>query len=276
MKKRMISYMGKYHRCWFAAYDEASDAAAAEAAEAEAAEEARIAAEKAKGGDLDAATQEKVNKILAEERRKYQSNMQKSLDELTALRTKSKLTDSERSELDRRLETMQKEILTKDQLRQREAEKADRKHKEEVDSLKTDGERWKSLYVENTIKNDIFGAATKHKAYNSDQLIAILRPSTTLEEALDTEGKPTGKLIPKVTFEDKDKDKKPITLKLSIDDAVKRMTDMDEYSNLFESEGAGGLGHRGNRGGGDIDVTSLAKDAAKYREAKKKGLIKLD
>jgi hypothetical protein len=228
------------------------------------------------GGDKETLTKAEVQALLETERKKYQTSQQKALDELKALRTRVKLTDDERKDLDTRLEAMQNEYLTKEELRKREIDKQAKKHEEELNKLRKESEQWKGLYTETSIQTAIAGAAMQHKAYNPNQVLAILRPSTLLEEAVDGEGNPTGQLVPKVDFKDKDKDGKPITLKLSIDDAVKRMADMDDFANLFAGDGADGLGHRPvGKSGGRVSITTLANDAKKYREAKKKGLIDL-
>ena len=255
---------------WLVAYDEASDAAAAAAA---AAAEAAAAANKV---TFDEKQQEHINSLLAEERRKQQESLQKAVAEVTALRTRVKLSDSERKDLDKRLEVIQQETLTKGELSKREHEKALNKLQTERDDVTKDRDSWKTRFVDTQINNTIMQAATSGKAYNPRQFLAILKPQTQLEEVCDSEGNPTGDFVPKVTFQDVDKEKKPITLKLSVEDALKRMADMDEFANLFANEGSGGLGHRSPGSHQDTDITALASDAKKYRAAKEKGLINLD
>lgn len=50
-------------------------------------------------------------------------------------------------------------------------------------------------------------------------------------------------------------------------------TEMPEYANLFKANVNGGLGSNNVGEGGSIDMRELAKDPAKYREAREKGLI---
>ncbi len=69
-------------------------------------------------------------------------------------------------------------------------------------------------------------------------------------------------------------DGKPVTLDVSVKDAVKRMREMDEYANLFIGDGTGGTGgSTRNSSGGNLNVAELAKDPVKYREARKAGKI---
>ena len=94
-------------------------------------------------------------------------------------------------------------------------------------------------------------------------------------EELDSEGKPTGKLIPKVKLQDKDKDGKPVTLELLVPEAIKRMKEMEQYFNLFKGEGTGGIGgmNRGS-GKGQPDFVKLAKEnPAEYRRLRREGKI---
>jgi murein L,D-transpeptidase YcbB/YkuD len=171
---------------WIIPYED-DDAAAAATTKAE----ADAAAAAAAAGDK-LFDQEAVNKLLAEERRKYQTQQQNMLNELKALKTKSRLTDEERRELDGRLEKMQAEFMTKEELAKREREKEEKKYKSDLEKLSNDVQKWQGLFTETSIKTAITGSAIKNKAYNPAQVIAILRPSTALEEAVDGEGNPTG------------------------------------------------------------------------------------
>ena len=64
-----------------------------------------------------------------------------------------------------------------------------------------------------------------------------------------------------MTFNDT-KEGKPVTLELTPAEAVKRMSEMDEYLNLFKGKGSGGIGGT-NRGGGNKGAAMTAAQAAK-------------
>jgi hypothetical protein len=51
------------------------------------------------------------------------------------------------------------------------------------------------------------------------------------------------------------------------------MRDMEEYLNLFQGEGQSGLGATSKSTGKVADIRTLAKDPAKFREARKAGKI---
>lgn len=221
-------------------------------------------------------SQEDLNKMLAEDRRKHQTQVQKALEELEAIKAKAQLTDSEKSELETRMEDMRKQLLTKEELAKQELDKSQKKAKVELDTLTKERDSWKLRYTDSTIIGAIVDASAKHEAFDPEQIVAILRTDTRLAEDLDSDGKPTGKLVPKVTFKDKDKDGKAVTIEIAVEEAVKKMTEIDKYSNLFKDSGSGGLG-RGNRDktSGSADIAELARtNPAKYRELRKAGKIK--
>lgn len=259
---------------WCPVYEESPEAVAiAEkvASEAKAAAEAtaKAAEEAARAGKT--FSQEEINKILAEDRRKHQDQTKKALEELDALKAKSNITAQEREELETRIEGMRSELMTKEELASKEKNKVATQHRTEITDVTKDRDHWKGKFTESTIQRTITDAAVENDAHVPEQIVAILRPNTQLVEALDAEGKPTGDLIPKVKFSDVDKDGKPVTLELTIPEAVKRMREIEKYLNLFKGEGVGGLGSLSRPGGKDLDIKELAKDPKAYREARKKG-----
>ena len=217
--------------------------------------------------------QEKINAILAIEKRKHTDKTKKALDELEALRSKATLTTKERSELDKRIETLQQELLTKEEQAKHETAKLKKISEEHIQSLEKGLEDWKNRYTTATIATALTQAAIEHKAKNPQHIISLLGPITHLAEKLDDEGKPTGNFIPKVRF-DTVKDGKPITLELPPSEAVKRLSEMDEHLNLFNPDGSGGTGrqHRDQQTG-KVDIHELVKDPSAYRKARKEGKI---
>jgi len=217
-------------------------------------------------------TQGEVNAILAREKRKHQDQTQKAVDELNALKKKANITAEERQELDKRIEVLQNELLSKEELAKKEATKARKKHQGEVEKLSNERDTWKSRFTESTIKRSITDAAVANKAFHPQHIVAILRPSTHLDEVLNKEGEPTGEYEAKVDFDDVDEKGKPVKLTVTVKDAVKRMRDMEEHQNLFQGDGAGGLGSQ-NRGskGKDKTLESAAKEGPEaYRAMREK------
>jgi hypothetical protein len=93
------------------------------------------------------------------------------------------------------------------------------------------------------------------------------------EDERTEEGELTGKVRAVVNFPDVDtKTKKPIIMKYTVDEAVSRMTEMEEHANLFDDKQKPGLGGGKNTatGGKKIDVRKLAKEnPAEYRRLRK-------
>lgn len=196
-------------------------------------------------------TQEELNRILAEEKRK-------SLKQLEDLKKAKGLTDKEKSDLSTRIEELQNQLLTKEQLAAKEKEKRDREHDEKLQQLTAEKNTWQERYVKTTITTAIVGEASRQEAFDSDALIALLGPDTRLVEVTDGEGNATGDYEPRVKFKDIDeKEKKPVVLDLTVEQAVKRMKDMPKFGYLFKSTAAGGLG--GNSGAGKGSKADPAK-----------------
>jgi hypothetical protein len=196
------------------------------------------------------------------------------MDEVNALKAKTNLTTQERQELESRLETLQKDSMTKEELAAEKIRKLDSEYKKTTETLSKEKEGWQKRFTDSTINQSIVGAAAENNAFSTDQILAILRPNAHLVEVLDGEGKPSGELVAKITFHDT-KDGKPITLELTPSEAVKKMREMDKFLNLFKSEGAGGLGMGNRPVGKQADLKELVKrDTAGYIEGRKAGKIK--
>lgn len=218
-------------------------------------------------------TQDEVNTIMADNKRSLQKKNQELIAQLEQTKKAGNLSTEERSKLNERIDALENEMLTKEELAKKEQDKLVRTHKKQVDELASELDNWKNRFTQSTITRSITDAAVKSNAFHPSQIVAIIQPTTRLVEDVDSEGQPTGELIPKVKFSTTDKDGKPVQLDVTVEEAVKQMKDMDEYLNLFKGDGTAGLG-AGNTGGGKKpDVRALASDPAKYRQARKEGKI---
>jgi len=278
----VIGDYNNHVRIWTSVFEGDDDASSGEAGAAAGGNEAAAAtASKDDGASngkvtFDDAQQKELNRILATEKKKHQQLTQRAIDEATAIRQKASLTAKENQEYDARIDQLRTELLTKEEQGKRAADKARKKHKEEKDALSTDRDYWKSQFTDSTIERSLTDAAASNNAFSPRQIVAILGPNTQLAEVLDDEGKPTGRLEPKVRYRTRDKEGKPKTLELTPADAIKRMKDEEEYLNLFRGEGAGGAGLRSQPGGRKPDLANLAKDPAAYRKARKAGDVKFN
>lgn len=231
-----------------------------------------------KGVETETFTKADVDQKLAEATTAHKAQVQKMLDEQKALATKATLTTKERQELEKRMELTQNELLTEKERAQKEKQKLQTAHEETVSNLTAEASKWKEQFTKSTIERSITDAAAEMKAYRPAQIVALLSPTTALVESLDEHGQPTGVLGPKVTFTDRNEKGEAVTLQLSPKDAVKRMSEMEDFMNLFISDSKGGAGSHTQKptGNGSIDVAKLIRDdPEQYKKLRKEGKLGL-
>jgi hypothetical protein len=218
-------------------------------------------------------TQEEVNKILATERRKSQQNRDQLVTELKTLRDSVQLTEQQREQLESRIEQLQNETLTSQELAKKDRERLQKEFEKDKGKLTTERDFWQTLYTTEKIQRDLTDAAITNKALNPVQVVNLLRPNAKLVEEL-RDGKPTGGRLTKVTFFDKDEKGEPISLELSVTEAVKRMSDMPEHGNLFNSGANGGLGSFNAGSGSTLRGKRPPSDPTSYEEWRKQNIRK--
>jgi len=250
----------------FVAFEEDPEAKAK--AEAEAKAKAELDAKNKKDETF---TQDQLNTIVAEERRKMSEKQRTLVTELETLKKSTSLTVKEKESLQKRIEDLQTQHMTTEEKGRRAEEAAEKKRAGEIAELTEDRDIWQRKHAQLVINTAIIGAASDNKALQHEQITALIGPRTKMVEKLDEDGKPTGDHEPKVSFADKDKDDKPIILELTVPEAVKRMKELEQYGNLFEGGKKSGLGGTGSQTkGGKYDIAEIAKkDPAKYRELRK-------
>ncbi len=219
-------------------------------------------------------TQEEVNKIAAEERRKAQKANEKTVKQLEDLKKNATLTEEQKTQLEERIETIKNEYLTKEELARKEAAKDKNKTKLELDAKTKEAEKWKKMYEETTVDTGLWAAASSDPdIFSPQQIVDLLKPKTRLVEELEEDsGQPTGRYTTKVRFAGKDKDGNTITLDLTPTDVVKQMKEMPEvYGNQFRNNATGGVG--GNNVQTRTNNSNVPPtDPAAYREWRKKNL----
>lgn len=230
--------------------------------------------------DLDASdkyTKEQVEKMIQQRLSTSTKAQEKLNNEIESLKQRGQLTAQEKKELEDRLEQIQNETLTKEQLASKERKKLEQQSKKQIEDLTNDINKWKTLHTNSTIERDLLDAASANKAISPQQLVKLLRADSELVEELDKEKQPTGRLTTRVTIIDTDDKGEPVKLRLTPQEAIKRMKEMEDCENLFEYEGKGGFGGRNRPAGGTAsDLRDLAaKDPKAYIEGRKAGKISL-
>ncbi len=200
-------------------------------------------------------SQEEVNAIVADNRRKDRDTLTKTTAELEKLKTSAGMTKQEKDELQVRIDELNNTYKTKEELAQQELQRQQSKYKEDLDSTVADRERWKSSF-ENTTINSAILRHVANDAVDVEQMEDLLKPKSRVVEGKDADGKPNGQFTVMAKVVVMDKKGQPVTLDLPIDEAVKQMKDCPKkYGNLFKSTLSGGLGGKGGNGGTNTGVT---------------------
>lgn len=223
---------------------------------------------------FDAAQQDYINSLMAEDRRKL---TKKNDDMILLYETQKNLastTAAEKQTLEEKIADLKAEFQTKEQLNNTATEKTIKQLQTDLKKKDAEAIAWRDRHHDTLVKNSLTDAAVKGKAYNPNQVVTILRPLTRVVELANDKGEPTGQFETKVKLQSKDKEGNPVVLDLDPIQAVKQLAEMgEEYDNLFISPATGGLGsaNRGNSGnGGVVDMSKLPTDEyiAKRRKDK--------
>ena len=196
------------------------------------------------GSDGKTFSQEEVNNMLADQKRKIQTKTSDTIKQLENFKKSANLTKVQKENIEKQLDTLRTTMETEKQRAAREKAAQKNKYEQKVSELTAERDRYKELHTSSSIKRSITDAASENKAIHSSQVMAILNPNTTLIEDVDDEGNGTGSYKPTVKFQDVDKDGNPVEVNYSPAEAVKRMTELPQYANLFESTNVGGTGRR--------------------------------
>jgi hypothetical protein len=219
-------------------------------------------------------TQEQVNSFLAEEKRKLKKQTEQQIAQLEELKQSKSLSDKEKADLQAKIEELTNLSLTKEQLAEKEKKKLTEEYSKTISNLNSELENWKNLFATSTIERAIMDEAIRNEAFNPAQIVALLKPATRLAEVTDNEGNPIpGQFVARIKFPDTDKEGKPITLDLTVQEALKRMKEQTEYyGNLFKSGLTGGIGGTNDRTTNNLDVSKMThEEYLKFRK-KLKGL----
>jgi hypothetical protein len=224
-------------------------------------------------------TEEEFNTHMAGLRRKYETQEQQlkqsqkeQATQLEKLRQVKGLSDEERTDLETKIKDLESKYMTDQEKSERKAKEEREKYTQQVTQLEGDKNNWKKRYESATVRNEITRAAERHEAFKSTQIEAIVSPLVVFQEVKNDDDESTGEFKPIVKFPDIDsKTKQPIVMDYSIDEAVERMRELDDFSNLFKDKMKSGLGGTKNqKTGKKVDIGELAKtNPAEYRRLRK-------
>lgn len=217
--------------------------------------------------------QEDLNKMMAENRRNIQTQNAELVKQLESLKQNAQLTQEERDDLQLRIEQLEQQYLSKEELAKREQNKLQKKYDEELRRAQDQQETWKRLYSDSTIQREWQDAAIAGEVLEPaiPQVVEMFRHRTSLIERME-DGHPTGKYTPVVKFNDISEDGSEVTLDLSPTDAIKRMRELpDKYGFLFKGTAVSGAGESGSTGGlkAQPAFQELMKDPERYAKWRK-------
>lgn len=213
-------------------------------------------------------TQDDVNKMLAEDRRKHQAKVDANVKELEQLRKAKGLTEKEKETLTKQIEELKATSMSKEELAAKEQKRLKEEAEAKEKTLSLERDTWKNKYYDSTITRALQDGAVAAGAVKPSQIVTLLKGSTRLVEVLDADDQPTGDFIAKVKYDDVDKDGKPVTLDLTVPEVMKLMKGKpEEHGNLFESTLKGGLGGTSGKGGKQKDTKEMTpKEWAEHRK----------
>lgn len=183
-------------------------------------------------------TQEEVNAFLADDRRKHQANVESLKQEVT----KFQGTAKEKEALQVKLQEMEKQFLTKEQLAAQEQEKAKKQYETELQSTQADRDQWKNVFVNNLAEVEIAKAAAANQAFNPTQLSLLLKNQVKVKQKTDSEGRLTMDFEVVMPVTTKDKEGKTTVVELPVTEGVKKMREDAGFANLFLIDAASGTG----------------------------------
>lgn len=201
-------------------------------------------------------TQEELNKILADDKRKHQEKYKQLEDSYKELLQNQNLTQDERDKMKSRLDDLQKSYRTKEQQIEYEKKKAQEEWEEKLKEENERADKWENMFKKETMDRSLQDAAMGTDAFNPNQIVSLLRPYTQLKD--DEE---SGSLKAMVDFPDIDeKTGEPVNTLRTPQDAVKRMRELPKmYGNLFKSNVVSGVGAGNASGTGDLDSMDYSK-----------------
>jgi molecular chaperone GrpE (heat shock protein) len=242
-----------------------------------AAKAAAAAAAAAGGGGGKTYTEEEFNTHMAGLRRKadaekeaFKKTQRELAAQLELAKQQKGLTEQEKAAHQARIEELENQFLTETEKAKRTAQQKEQEFTGTVDTLTNERDMWRGNFEKEAASNQVTRAAATNKAFDPGQIGAILSPMIEFKEQTDDSGAGTGSYSPVVKFPDIGEDEKPIVMEYSVDEAVKRMTELPRFANLFQDTMKSGIGGSGNADPKKTDVARLARDnPAEYRRLRK-------
>lgn len=212
--------------------------------------------------------QDKVNKLLADERRKSQEKIRKLTAEMEKFRQSASMTSEEKQEMASRLEELNMTLLSKEEVAAKRLKETQQKAATELQSAKDTAALWQTRFERSLIERTILDAAGPEAIY-AEQFIPVLAPNARVVEKIDENGHPTNEFEVKVKLRTINAQGVDAIIDLPVSDAVQDMKKQPKWQNLFKSAFTAGTGFSpGTKGPGTTkDIASMSPE--EYRKHRK-------
>ena len=207
-------------------------------------------------------TQEELENVVNQERKKFEDTTRKTITELENLKKLSGTSEAAKTALEQRITELNETLMTKEELARKEKERITNEFQSKLRKTEEEKQSWEKRYKDSTAKREILDSAVKHQAFDPEQIEAFLTPKARVVEVIGEDGNPTGEYTTKVKITTIGKEGKPVTLDVSVEEAVKNMRETpDRFGNLFKDLSSGGTGGNGGNGPkGPLDVAKMTPE----------------
>lgn len=210
-------------------------------------------------------TEEEFQKGIEAEKRRADESARKAITELELLKKSTSTSETQKAELQKKIDDLNTQFMTKEQLAKQEKEKLVNTYESTVKAVTDERDTWKNRYVQSTLQREITDAAIKFDAYRPDTFLAILGPNTQVVEVQNEDGSIGYKT--EVRLSDM-KDGKPVTLVLDPMQAVKQLKDRpDEYGFLFKGHNTAGVGGKSSEQLRQADYNNMSPEEYRTHRA---------
>ena len=188
-------------------------------------------------------SQEQVNSMMAKEKAAHKATVEKQVSDLEELKNSKGQSDEARATLGIKIDELNNSLLSAKEKAENEKQTLTKAHETAIGVETSRADTNWGLYETTMKANPITSAASKHSAYRTAQIVAIVSPRCKMVETKDSEGNITGHdvLVPaKIKNENGVVEEKEV----SVDDFVALMKTDPDYLNMFVSDRPGGSGHQ--------------------------------
>lgn len=205
-------------------------------------------------------TQEQVNKMLAEDKRKHKAQLEKTESNLAEILESKNLSEAERAKAEEAREDILKQLRTKEEQARLDKKKLEIEYEGRLSAAEKRAKEAEAKYEDATITRALQDAAVAEDAFNPSVLVTYLKGDTKFRD---------GNVIVSVPIVKEDGSVEEGAMTPA--EAVKHMKDDPErFGGLFKSNivsGVGGSGSPNSGKNGKVDVRKIT--TAEYMRLRK-------